>query len=94
MFLMFKNFICASFTGTVADEIVLQPPLAMVSADQPEKRALLCLKRRESLMNFSECTVPSRISNSDSHVCRHDSSSENDASNTRSGQRSIQNSYI
>lgn len=61
IFRVFCDMITASYSGFPYLGDMFFPRLAMIVADQPEERALLCLKRRDSFMDCTHCTLPSRI---------------------------------
>lgn len=88
---MFKNLIRASFTGTTVNGDLLLPRVKMVLADHPKEGAMLCFKRRDSFLDCSTCSMPSRITQQNHPARTHLSSSRDEASSTGQGPRSVRN---
>lgn len=61
MFLLFADRIKSSYTKVVLYGVTLFPRICMVIVDQPEERALICLKCHESCMDCSNYILWSRV---------------------------------
>lgn len=51
----------SSFSGLAVHGDLFYPRIGLLIVDQPEERAIMCLKRRDSFMDCSLCTLPSRL---------------------------------
>lgn len=58
---MFHSLITTSYIGVPIRGELFVPRIGMIIANQPEEQTLLCLKRRNSFMDCSLCTLPSIV---------------------------------
>lgn len=85
IFTLFRRLVRASYTGIVFNATTYSPRISMVVADQPEERSLLALKRRDSDMECSHCTLRTRLREEQScsgTLSAPSSSSDNESSHT------------
>lgn len=61
MLVVFRDLLTSSFNGVLVSGTQCFARTAMCIADQPEQRNILCLKRRDSFMDCSQCKLTSRV---------------------------------
>lgn len=64
IFITFKSLISSSYTGHAIIGSLLIPRIGTINADQPQERAILCLKGQNRYMYSSHCSLPSFVSDS------------------------------
>lgn len=96
IFLTFKDLIKASHFGCVVNGVTLLPRISMVIVDQPEERAVFCLKAKDSFMDCTLCTLPSRVFNERERGpgSQLDSTDEESHIPTRRSNSSIRNKLV
>lgn len=98
LFRMFKDLIRASYFVYVVGGTFIFQRIPMVIADQPEERALLCFKGKDSFIDCSLCTLPCRNRTYEFNTqisTPHTSSDENEIEETpRRGRRRLRNNAL